>query len=173
MKKSATIDAPPSHLYETENDLSLEQRKNMIRLLNQRLATAIDLQMQLKHAHWNVKGPNFMSLHELFDTIAEMVEGYLDNIAERIVQLAGIARGTVRSSAAESELPEYPLALADGSAHVEVVARVLSAFGSESRKMIIEAKMLEDAVSSDLFTEVTRGLDKVLWFVEAHSQASK
>ena len=142
-------------------------------LMNQRLASAVDLQSQIKQAHWNVKGPNFIGLHELFDDVDEAVESYVDLIAERIVQLGGIAEGTVRVSAARSLLEEYPLNIANGLAHVEAVARALSAFGHEARNMINEAGELGDADTADLFTEVSRGIDKWLWFVEAHSQAPK
>lgn len=160
-------------LYETENDLPQPAREELIALINQRLADAVDLQLQIKQAHWNVKGPHFIGLHELFDKIAEEVENYVDEIAERAVQLGGIAEGTVRSSAARSRLDEYPLAIADGCAHVEAVARALSTFGREARMTIDEADGLADADTADLFTEISRGIDKWLWFVEAHSQASK
>ena len=97
----------------------------------------------------------------------------MDEIAERAVQLGGIAQGTVRVAAARSRLEEYPLTIADGSAHVEAVAKALSTFGREARVSIDEANALNDADTADLFTEVSRGIDKWLWFVEAHSQASK
>jgi starvation-inducible DNA-binding protein len=160
-------------MYETENDISLQRRTELNALMNQRLASAVDLQMQLKQAHWNVKGPNFIGLHELFDKVDEAVESYVDMIAERIVQLGGIAEGTVRVAASRTRLAEYPLQIADGLTHVEAVARALSTFGQEARGTIKEANALDDAGTADLFTEVSRGLDKWLWFVEAHSQATK
>jgi len=160
-------------MYETENDLPKDARVELIGILNQRLADSIDLQMQLKQAHWNVKGPHFIGLHELFDQIDEAVEGYVDLIAERIVQLGGIAEGTARVAAARSRLEEYPLDIADGHAHVEAVAKALSTFGHEARKTIDEAEELGDADTADIFTEISRGIDKWLWFVEAHSQADK
>ena len=160
-------------LYETENDIAASLRMELNALLNQRLASAVDLQLQMKQAHWNVKGPSFIGLHELFDKVDEAVEGYVDMIAERIVQLGGIAEGTVRVAAARSRLPEYPLAIAEGMAHVEAVARALSTFGQEARTTIDEANALDDADTADLFTEVSRGIDKWLWFVEAHSQAKR
>ena len=160
-------------MYETENDLPKDARVELIGILNQRLADSIDLQMQLKQAHWNVKGPHFIGLHELFDQIDETVEGYVDLNAERIVQLGGIAEGTARVAAARSRLEEYPLDIADGHAHVEAVAKALSTFGHEARKTIDEAEELGDADTADIFTEISRGIDKWLWFVEAHSQADK
>jgi starvation-inducible DNA-binding protein len=160
-------------MYETENDLSKSHRVELNALLNQRLADAVDLQMQMKQAHWNVKGPSFIALHELFDKVAEAVEEYVDTIAERIVQLGGVAEGTVRMAAARTRLPEYSPEIAEGSAHVESVARALATFGKEVRSTIDEANAFDDAGTADLFTEVSRGIDKWLWFVEAHSQAAK
>jgi starvation-inducible DNA-binding protein len=172
MRKTVALVDEATYMYATENDVSLDHRTNLIGLMNQRLASAVDLQMQMKQAHWNVKGPSFIALHELFDKAHEEIEGYVDLIAERIVQFGGIARGTVRASAASTELADYPAAISEGLAHVEAVARALSTFGSEARNMIVEANELDDAVTSDIFTEITRGIDKMLWFVEAHSQAS-
>jgi starvation-inducible DNA-binding protein len=129
--------------------------------------------MQLKQAHWNVKGPHFTGLHELFDQIAQEMESYVDLVAERTVQLGGIAEGTVRTAAARSRLEEYPLAIADGVTHVEAVARALSTFGREARMTIDEADKFGDADTADIFTEISRGVDKWLWFVEAHTQASR
>lgn len=173
MKTMTADDAVSSTLYETENDISLNRRSELNALMNQRLASAVDLQMQMKQAHWNVKGPSFIGLHELFDKVHAAVGSYVDLIAERIVQLGGTAQGTVRISAEYSRLPEYPLAIADGMAHVEAVARALSTFGQEARATIEQANELDDADTADLFTEVSRGVDKWLWFVEAHSQAPR
>ena len=165
--------AEPTVQYDTENDLPKSKRAELIVVINQRLADAVDLQAQLKQAHWNVKGPHFIGLHELFDKIVEEVESYVDMIAERAVQLGGIAEGTVRVAASRSRLEEYPLDIADGSVHVEAVARALSTFGREARMTIEETSALGDADTADIFTEVSRGIDKWLWFVEAHTQASK
>src|SRR5665213_2408960 len=105
---------------------SKDRRIQLNALLNQRLASAVDLQLQMKQAHWNVKGPNFIALHELFDQVDEGVEAYVDLIAERIVQLGGIAVGTARVAAARSQLEEYPLSIAEGLAHVDAVTTALS-----------------------------------------------
>ena len=135
--------------------------------------TALDLQMQMKQAHWNVKGPNFIGLHELFDKVAESVEDYVDEIAERIVELGGVAEGTIRVAASRSQLDEYPLTIVEGVAHVDAVSTALSTFGEEARLTIDEAEGLDDAGTADLFTEISRGIDQWLWFVEAHAQAAK
>lgn len=169
---SSTEKAAPT-LFETENDLSRNRRIELNALLNQRLADSIDLQMQLKQAHWNVKGPSFIGLHELFDSIARSVDTYTDQIAERIAQLGGVAQGTVRVSASRSRLPEYPLDIAQGSSHVEAVARALSLFARETRRTIEESQGMDDPLTADLFTDISRGIEKSVWFVEAHSQAPK
>ena len=173
MKNTNTVYPEKPVMYETENDLAPERRTQLNALMNLRLASAVDLQLQMKQAHWNVKGPNFIGLHELFDKVSEAVEDYVDQIAERIVQLGGVAEGTVRMAAARTRLTEYSPEIAEGPAHVESVARALSTFGQEARHTIDEADELDDADTADLFTEISRGIDKWLWFVEAHSQAAK
>src|SRR5271154_6934235 len=139
MKTTAGKFAATPKMYETENDISQKSRLELNALMNQRLADAVDLQMQMKQAHWNVKGPHFIGLHELFDKIDEAVEAYVDLIAERIVQLGGIAEGTARVAAGRSRLEEYPLDIADGSAHVAAVSKALSTFGHEARNSIEQA----------------------------------
>ncbi len=160
-------------MYETMDDLPKSTRIQLNQLMNQRLADAVDLQSQIKQAHWNVKGPSFIGLHKLFDEVDESVESYVDLIAERIVQLGGIAEGTVRVAASRTRLQEYPLTIAEGMAHVEAVARALSTFGREVRMTIDETEALGDKDTADIFTEISRGIDKWIWFVEAHSQAAK
>jgi starvation-inducible DNA-binding protein len=157
-------------MYPTRNDLPEATREKAIALLNARLADAVDLQTQMKQAHWNLKGPHFIALHELFDEINEEVEDYVDLIAERAVQLGGIALGTARLVAANSTLAEYPHDIAAGELHVEAVANALATFGKAVRAEIARADDLGDADSADIFTEVSRGVDKYLWFVEAHLQ---
>src|SRR6266446_9101904 len=140
MKHRTTKSRGTLNVYKTANDIPRELRLKLNVLANQNLADAVDLQMQIKQAHWNVKGPHFIGLHELFDQIDEAVESYVDLIAERIVQLCGIAEGTVRVTAERSRLEEYPLDIADGAAHVEAVARALSTFGRSARMTIDETE---------------------------------
>src|SRR5262245_24198732 len=157
-------------MFKTRNDLPEASRVKAVELLNARLADCIDLQTQTKQAHWNVKGPNFIALHELFDKINEDVEDYVDDIAERTVQLGGVAEGTARRVAERSSLSEYPAKAVDGRSHVEALSSALAAFGAAARKAIDQANDLGDLDTADLFTEVSRGIDKWLWFVEAHVQ---
>src|SRR4051794_15163647 len=160
-------------MFKTKNDLSEATRAKVIELLNARLADCIDLQTQTKQAHWNVKGPNFIALHELFDKINEDVEDYVDDLAERAVQLGGVAEGTARMAAKRSILSEYPVSLAEGRGHVEALSSALAVFGKSARKAISDADELGDVDTADLFTEISRGIDKWLWFVEAHLQAER
>lgn len=160
-------------MYPTKNDIPESNRSKLIDLLNARLADAIDLQTQCKQAHWNVKGPNFIALHELFDKINEDVEEYVDDIAERAVQLGGIAEGTARVIAKRSTLSEYAAKSGGGRDHVEALSSVLAAFGKSVRHAIETSTGLADADSADLFTEISRGVDKWLWFVEAHLQSER
>jgi starvation-inducible DNA-binding protein len=159
-----------TQLYTTKNDLPQASRIEVIQLLNQRLADCIDLQTQCKQAHWNVKGPNFIALHKLFDEINESVEEYVDLVAERVVQLGGIALGTARSVAERTTLIDYPLALSSGGEHVAALSDSLAQFGRTVRIGIEEMNELEDAGSADILTEISRGIDQWLWFVEAHQQ---
>ncbi len=160
-------------MYKTKNDLAEATRVKVIELLNARLADCKDLETQTKQAHWNVKGPHFISLHLLFDNINEAVENYVDEIAERAVQLGGVAEGTARVVAKRSSLPEYPLHAADGRSHVDALSSALAAFAKSARQAIDQANELGDLDTADLFTEVSRGVDKWLWFVEAHLQADR
>ena len=160
-------------MFKTKNDLSEGIRSKMVELLNAQLADAIDLQTQTKQAHWNVKGPNFIALHELFDKVNEDVEDYVDDLAERAVQLGGAAEGTARLAAKRSSLTEYPANTADGRSHVEALSSALAAFGKLARKAIDTANDAGDLDTADLFTETSRGTDKWLWFVEAHLQAER
>jgi starvation-inducible DNA-binding protein len=160
-------------MFKTKNDLSEPTRVKAVELLNARLADCIDLQTQTKQAHWNVKGPHFIALHELFDDINEEVEDYVDLIAERAVQLGGAAQGTARIAAKASSLAEYPANAVDGRSHVEALSSALAAFGKAARKAIDQANEFADLDTADIFTEVSRGIDKWLWFVEAHLQAER
>ena len=157
-------------LYATKNDLPEATRRQIVDLLNARLADCIDLEAQCKQAHWNVKGPSFIALHELFDQIHGAVDEYADLIAERIVQLGGIAEGTIGVAAQRTTLIDYPLTLSKGEEHVAALSDALSTFGRAVRMGIEEMNDLEDADSADVLTEISRGIDKWLWFVEAHQQ---
>jgi starvation-inducible DNA-binding protein len=156
--------------FETRIDIPEEARAQLVELLNDRLADSFDLYSQLKQAHWNVKGSDFIQLHELYDEIAESVLGFVDEIAERATALGGLALGTARMAANASSLDEYPLDAIQGQDTVAAIADRLAAFGAAVRSAIDTSAELEDQDTADLFTEVSRTIDKHLWFVEAHVQ---
>jgi len=136
--------------------------------LNQSLAATLDLKTQTKQAHWNVKGPEFFSLHELFDEIAGELEGYVDMVAERVTALGGTALGTARMAANASILPEYPLDAIDGQDHVAALAERVAIYAKHVRDAIDATDNLGDADTADLYTEISRTIDMRLWFLEAH-----
>lgn len=157
-------------LYPTHIDIPAAQREPVIALLNQQLIDTLDLYTQVKQAHWNVKGPHFIALHELFDKLAEESEDYIDDLAERVTALGGVALGTARAVATKSRLPEIALTGLPGTEALKALVERYALLGASTRKAIETAGSLGDADTSDLFTGISRGLDKSLWFLEAHLQ---
>ena len=157
----------------TKNDLPAKVRTEMIDLLNARLSDAIDLELQTKQAHWNVKGSNFIALHELFDKLAEELEEHVDVIAERAVQLGGVAYGTVQAVQSRTQLQPYPTDISDSDAHVAALSDAYAAFGKSVRAAIETADEAGDKDTSDLFTQISRETDKALWFIESHAHPAK
>lgn len=157
--------------HKTSHGLSPDTRSRIVELLNQRLADAIELRLQAKQAHWNVKGPHFFALHELFDKTAAELDAFTDDIAERAVQLGGIAAGTLQAVALQSTLPAWPPGAVSGARHIAVMTGALAEFGTRVRHAIDAATEAGDAGTADLFTGVSRGVDKLLWLVEAHAQS--
>jgi len=154
----------------TRNDIPDNTRKAMIALLNARLADTIDLRLSIKQAHWNVKGPTFIALHELFDQIQSRVDTFADDIAERAVQLGGLVAGTSQTVAKNSKLEAYPTDVSDEKQHLKLLADRLAAYGKSAREAIDASDEAGDKDTADLFTGVSRSIDKDLWFVEAHLQ---
>ena len=158
-------------MHATRIDLPEDVRRSLVALLNAQLADALDLYTQTKQAHWNVKGPQFIQLHELFDRLATELIEHVDLIAERATSLGGIALGTARIAAKASRIDEFPVDALDGSSHVAALSERFAAFGTTTRAAIAQSESLGDADTADLFTEVSRAADKNLWFLEAHLQA--
>jgi starvation-inducible DNA-binding protein len=156
--------------FPTHIDLPESDRLPLIELLNGRLADTADLYSQIKQAHWNVKGPNFFQLHQLFDQLAAEVFPYIDVIAERSTALGGVALGTARMAAAALTLPEYPVEAAEGQRHLKGLVDRYAVFTAKIRKAIDVADEHHDRSTADLFTEISRTADKQLWFLEAHVQ---
>lgn len=157
-------------MHKTKNDLPEVTRSKMVQLGNQLLADVFDLQSQAKQAHWNVKGMSFIALHELFDELAGELAVFIDDIAERVTALGGTALGTVRVAAKQSRLSEYPLDITEGKDHVKALSDSFAKFGSFVRDAIDESEKAGDADSADLYTGISRQVDKQLWFLEAHIQ---
>ncbi len=155
-------------MYPTKIDITPDHRQKLCVLLNARLADGIDLTLQAKQAHWNVKGPNFIALHKLFDEIYSEFSEQVDEIAERITALGGSVDGLLQSVAKRTTLPAYATAGHEGRAHVEALSSALAIFGQAVRQDIDRATDLKDAGTADLFTQISRLTDKYLWFVEAH-----
>jgi starvation-inducible DNA-binding protein len=155
-------------MQKTHNTLSEQIRIQSVALLKRHLAAAIDLHAQMKQAHWNVRGPGFIAIHELFDRVSTAVEEYSDMIAERAGGLGGTANGTIQVASEHSFLIPYPLGIADEMQHLFAVSSALAAFGGSVIEAIAKSTEIEDATTADLFTEISRGIDQQLYFVESH-----
>lgn len=159
-----------SRTFNTGVNLPESVRNQSIDILNARLADTIDLKTQAKQAHWNVKGPEFFQLHELFDTLAGHFDDQADLIAERVTALGGTALGTARLVVSTSSIPEYDLDAVGGVEHVVALSERLARAANQFRTDIDNTAKLGDQGTSDLFTQLTREADKDLWFLEAHLQ---
>lgn len=160
----------PSTLVRTHHDLPAKVRGQVVPILVQQLADTTDLFTQVKTAHWNVKGPHFIALHELFDKLAEELEDHADTIAERATALGGSAPGSVRQAAKATRLPDWPQDTTEGMAVVRALVTQYAHLATSTRAAIAESTDLDDAGTADLFTQLSRDLDKSLWFLEAHIQ---
>ena len=155
-------------IHPTRNDLPESARKQIIPLLNAHLADGIDLALQAKQAHWNVKGPHFLPLHELFDKLYDEASEWNDLVAERGVQLGGAAEGTLQSVSAKTRLNPYKVELTSGKDHLEALSDAVATYARCAREGIDAATRAGDADTADIFTEISRASDKMLWFLESH-----
>lgn len=162
--------AQDARLFPSHNDIREDIRRQIVKILNQTLATTLDLKTQIKQAHWNVKGPDFIQLHELFDELATEIEEYVDMVAERATALGGLAVGTARSAAEYSIIPEYPIEATDQKVHLNALVDRYATYAKHVRDAIAKTSELGDQGSADLYTEISRAIDKRLWFLEAHLQ---
>jgi starvation-inducible DNA-binding protein len=154
----------------TKNDLPSNTKTAVIALLNRNLAAAIDLALATKQAHWNVKGPQFIAVHEMIDGFRSELDGHVDTIAERVAQLGGTALGSLQAVAAGTDLDAYPTDIYTIRDHVAALIERYAAVANMARKAIDEADEAGDATTADIFTAESRSLDKALWFLEAHVQ---
>lgn len=160
-------------MHPTRNDMSEDLRISMVKLLNDRLADAIDLQLQSKQAHWNVRGPHFRELHLLFDQVFAVVQPIVDEIAERAAALGGAVEGSIQTVASKTKLPAFPDSASEGRDCVDALSKALSGFGKQIRAAIETAEKTGDAGTADLFTAAVREIDMQLWMVESHLECPK
>jgi starvation-inducible DNA-binding protein len=157
-------------MHQTRNDLQSNAKTVAIELLNARLADTIDLALLTKQAHWNLKGPRFIAIHEMLDGFRTQIDDYVDTMAERAVQLGGTALGTTQTVATGTTLPPYPTDIYAIKDHLAALIDRYSTVANTLRKAVDAAAEAGDADTADIFTEASRGLDKPLWFLEAHVQ---
>lgn len=151
-----------------EIGLKSNTKTAMIDLLNARLADAIDLALATKQAHWNLKGPNFIAVHELLDQLRDDVDEHVDIIAERVAQLDGIALGTTQNVAQATRLAAYPTDIRKVPDHIGALVDRYAALSTSTREGIDTADDGGDADTADILTAFSRSLDKNLWFLKSH-----
>ena len=134
------------------------------------MADGIDMSLITKQAHWNLKGPQFIGVHLMLDTFREQQDEYVDTMAERIIQLGGTVFGTVQQVDKRSKLEAYPVDIYQVSDHIHALIDRYAAVANAIRANIDEVDEAGDPDTADILTEVSRGIDKQLWFLEAHTQ---
>jgi starvation-inducible DNA-binding protein len=154
----------------TANAVESNAKATAIELLNARLAEGIDLALDIKQAHWNLRGRQFIAVHEMLDKFRDDVDDYNDTIAERVSQLGSMPLGTVQAVVKASGLAAYPTDISAIEDHLSALLERTAKLANQVRKDIETAASAGEADTADIFTEVSRGLDKWLWFVEAHLQ---
>ena len=160
-------------MYATKNDLKSNAKKVSIEILNERLADAIDLALLTKQAHWNIKGPRFIALHEMIDQFRTEIDGHVDTLAERVVQLGGTALGTTQTVVKATTLAAYPTDIHSSKDHLAALIERYGKAANLVRAAIDQTDEAGDADTADIFTAYSRALDKALWFLEAHVQETE
>jgi starvation-inducible DNA-binding protein len=155
-------------MYSTGNDLASNVKAVSVAILNARLADGIDLALLTKQAHWNIKGPNFIALHEMIDGFRTELDTHVDTMAERVVQLGGTALGTTQAVSSGSALEPYPTDIHGSEDHLRALSARYAKAANSVRAAITESDEAGDADTADIFTAYSRALDKALWFLEAH-----
>ncbi len=168
-----TSSAKGAPMHRTRNETASNAKKVAIETLQARLVDGIDLALVIKQAHWNLKGPEFIGLHLMLDGFRDTMDDYNDKVAERIVQLGGTARGTTQVVAAESKLAAYPTDIYAIGDHLAALIDRYALYANAVRQNIDETDEAGEPDTADLFTEISRGVDKQLWFIEAHVQEPK
>lgn len=156
--------------FSTKHPMPVDTREKVLEILHKRLYDTIDLQNQIKIAHWNVKGPSFIGLHKLFDEIYTNVIGYVDEIAERITTLGDLTTQTVHEVSKKTSLKPYPTDIINGKDHVEAISNALSIYSKNIREDVKKLGDL-DPRTEDMFIDISQTVEQYLWFVESHAQA--
>lgn len=159
--------------HQTRNDTKGNAKQVAIQTLQARLVDGIDLALDIKQAHWNLKGPEFIGIHTMLDGFRTEIDEFNDSVAERITQLGGTARGTTQAVAAESKLAAYPVDIYAIGDHLAALIDRYAAYANAVRTNIDETDEAGEPDTADLFTEISRAVDKQLWFLEAHVQEPK
>lgn len=147
--------------------LNRDEGRRTVSILQYRLNAYTDLHLTLKHAHWNVVGPNFIGVHLMLDPQVEVVRGYADQVAERIAALGAEPLGTVDALANADGRKPYPLNRADTQDHLKALNMVYARIIEENRQALEELEKL-DLVTQDLLIGHTAGLEQFQWFIRAH-----
>ena len=154
----------------TKIDLPSNAKLAVIAILNENLANAIDLALATKQAHWNLKGPQFIAVHEMIDGFRSDLDEHVNTIAERVSQLGGTALGSLQAVSAGTKLKPYPTDIYTVRDHLAALIERYAIVANAARKAIDDTDEAGDPTTADIFTAESRMLDKALWFMEAHVQ---
>ncbi len=151
--------------------MSLDDGATVATLLQDRLHAYNDLHLTLKHAHWNVVGPNFIAVHEMIDPQVEAVRGFADEVAERIATLGSSPKGTPGSIVVERTWEDYSIGRDNAIAHLGALDVVYRGVISSVREVIEKVGDL-DPVTEDMLIGQSAELELFHWFVRAHLESS-
>lgn len=156
----------------SRNDLNDNAKKTSVEVLGGVLADSIDLYNMTRHAHWNVKGPQFLSLHELFEQFYTQLATDIDDVAERLVTLGGTAMGVSQAIPGTTRLPPYPAEIRQGQEHLVQLLQRYGRVAKALREGIDATDEAGDADTADLLTGLSRNIDKAVWMMEATAETA-